>query len=136
MNSTASGRAQPVESGDSILREQVASAFASIRTAALTDRGVVLGDEAQAEAVLAEASHQGRPYQALLCDFRLAGGADGLDAGRRLQSRHGPGLALLLITGETAPERLQKVRDSKVTVLFKPVSAGALMQALADCAAS
>ena len=96
---------------------------------------LAVGDEAQAEAVLAEASHQGRPYQALLCDFRLAGGADGLDAGRRLQSRHGPGLALLLITGETAPERLQKVRDSKVTVLFKPVSAGALMQALADCAA-
>jgi hypothetical protein len=39
----------------------------------------------------------------------------------------------LLITGETAPQRLQQVRDAKVTVLFKPVGASALMQALADC---
>jgi signal transduction histidine kinase len=92
-----------------------------------------VGDETQAESALAEAAAQGRPFEALLCDFRLAGGADGLDAGRRLQRRYGESLPLLLITGETSPQRLQQVRDAKVTVLFKPVGASALMQALADC---
>ena len=95
-----------------------------------------VGDEAHAEAALAQAAGQGRPFEALVCDYRLAGGADGLDAGRRLQRRFGPALPLLLITGETAPERLQRVRDSKVAVLFKPVIAGALMRALVDCAAA
>jgi signal transduction histidine kinase len=89
-------------------------------------------DELQAGKALAEAVEQGRPYEALLCDYRLAGGADGLDAGLRLQGRYGPALRLLLVTGETAPERLQRVRDSKVAVLFKPVGAATLMQALAD----
>ena len=92
-----------------------------------------VGDEAHAEVALAQAAGQGRPFEALLCDYRLAGGADGLDAGQRLQRRFGSALPLLLITGETAPERLQRVRDSKVAVLFKPVAAGALMRALADC---
>ena len=88
--------------------------------------------EAQAQAELARADGAGRPYDALLCDLRLANGADGLDAGQRLQQPYGTALPLLLITGETAPERLQQVRDSKVPVLFKPVVAAALMQALAD----
>lgn len=91
-----------------------------------------VGSEAEAALALAQAGARGQPYQALLCDYRLANGADGLDAGQRLQQRFGPALPLLLITGETAPERLQRVRASKVTVLFKPVSARALMQALAD----
>ncbi|MCY7320186.1 MAG: response regulator [Ramlibacter sp.] len=94
-----------------------------------------VADETQAETELAQAIAGGRPYEALLCDYRLAGGADGLSAGQRLQRRFGPTLALLLITGETAPERLQRVRDSRVPVLFKPVGAKTLMQALADCAA-
>ena len=91
-----------------------------------------VSDEAEAAAALAQAAGQGRPYRALLCDYRLARGVDGLDAGQRLQRQFGPDLSLLLITGETAPERLRRVRASGVTVLFKPVSAHALMQALAD----
>ena len=105
-----------------------------LRSCSITATAV--GDEAQAQAALAQAVAAGRPYEALLCDYRLANGANGLDAGQRLQRRFGPALSLLLITGETAPERLQRVRDSKVPVLFKPVAANTLMQALADCQSS
>jgi signal transduction histidine kinase/CheY-like chemotaxis protein len=101
-----------------------------------------VADEAGAAAALRQASIEGRPFDLLVCDYRLADGADGLDAGLRLSQqlqgqRHGEqGAAtpLLLITGETAPERLQRVRESKVPVLFKPVVAASLLQAMAEVA--
>lgn len=88
-------------------------------------------DEAQALAHIARAEAAGQPFDALLCDYRLADGADGLQVALRLRARCGPSLALLLITGETAPERLQRVRDSGLPVLFKPVQPERLLQALA-----
>jgi hypothetical protein len=39
---TSADRVEPATPGEQILREQVASAFASIRTAALTDRAVAV----------------------------------------------------------------------------------------------
>lgn len=66
----------------------------------------------------------------LICDYRLADGANGLDVARRLSDHFAPNLPLLLVTGETAPDRLQRVRDSGVSVLFKPVAAEILITAL------
>ncbi|MCW5655540.1 hybrid sensor histidine kinase/response regulator [Hydrogenophaga sp.] len=91
-------------------------------------------DEGTAAMALSVARHNGDPFDAMLCDFRLADGADGLDAALRLRERFDPGMPLLLITGETAPERLQRVRDSGVPVLFKPVDPERLLQALAGLA--
>ncbi len=88
--------------------------------------------EAEAEAVLAQAALGGAPIEALLCDVRLADGADGLAAAQRLRARFGPGLPVLLITGETAPQRLKQVHDSGLRLLFKPVAADTLLQALAS----
>lgn len=87
--------------------------------------------EAEAEQALAAAHAAGEPFEVLLCDLRLREGASGLAAGQRLQQRFGPGLALLLVTGETAPERLRLVRESGVPVLYKPVQAQRLLDALA-----
>ena len=92
---------------------------------------VVVTDEAGAERALADARAVHQPFEALLCDSRLAEGADGLDAAVRLRER-ADGLPVLLVTGETSPERLQRVRESGVPVLFKPASATALIRALAD----
>jgi signal transduction histidine kinase/CheY-like chemotaxis protein len=86
--------------------------------------------EARADEALARATRTGEPFEALICDFRLADGADGLLAAQRLRARHAPALPLLLITGETAPERLQRVRDAGVPVLYKPVDPVALRRAL------
>ncbi|SFQ00844.1 hybrid sensor histidine kinase/response regulator [Variovorax sp. 770b2] len=103
-----------------------------------------VADEAGAAAALQWARREGRPFDLLLCDYRLADGADGLDAGLRLSQGAGRGegegegaaeIPLLLITGETSPARLQRVRESQVPVLFKPVVAAALFQAMAELAA-
>jgi signal transduction histidine kinase len=93
-----------------------------------------VADEAGAAAALRQAIGEGRPFDLLLCDYRLADGADGLDAGLRLSQGQGgsAGVPLLLITGETSPDRLQRVRESRVPVLFKPVVAASLLQAMAE----
>lgn len=88
-------------------------------------------DESVAAQALQAAAAAGRPFEALLCDYRLANGVDGLDAALRLRALASGDLPFLLVTGETAPARLQRVRELGVPVLFKPVGAGALVQALA-----
>ena len=92
----------------------------------------VARDEPQAIRAFEQAAANGQPLQALVCDYRLANGVDGLDLSQRLRQQFSPQLPLLLVTGETAPERLLTVRDSNLPVLFKPVAAAALMAALAS----
>jgi CheY-like chemotaxis protein len=75
---------------------------------------------------MSSAEAEGRPFELLLCDDRLANGGSALDAGLRLSQRSGMRIPLLLITGETAPDRLQRVRQSGVAVLFKPVDSDRL----------
>ncbi|QCB47835.1 hybrid sensor histidine kinase/response regulator [Hydrogenophaga sp. PAMC20947] len=102
--------------------------------ALLSSHGVqlqVVTDEAAAEHAFGQAAQEGRPFAALICDYRLAEGADGLEAAHRLRAAFNPDLPFLLMTGETSPQRLQRVRDTGVTVLFKPVVAQVLLQTLA-----
>ena len=95
-----------------------------------------VADEAAAAEALHQARAEGRPFGLLMCDYRLADGVDGLDVGLRLSRHLGTELPLLLITGETSPDRLQRVRESGVPVLFKPVAPDALLQAMAGLAAA
>jgi signal transduction histidine kinase/CheY-like chemotaxis protein len=97
---------------------------------------VAVADEAAAVEVLTHPDAQAKPFALLLCDYRLAEGVDGLDVGLRLRECFQPDASLLLITGETAPERLQHVRASGVPVLFKPVSAATLLQTMAELASA
>jgi signal transduction histidine kinase/CheY-like chemotaxis protein len=106
--------------------------------AALLDaHGIVVRvcrNEHEAAAALHGAEAAGQPFEALLCDYRLAEGGDGVQAALRLRHRAqaaGTALPVLLVTGETSPERLQQVRDSGMPVLYKPASAPALLDALA-----
>jgi CheY-like chemotaxis protein len=89
-----------------------------------------VADEAGAVDELARAEAEQQPFDMLLCDYRLADGADGLDAGLRLQQRLDGRVPLLLVTGETAPHRLLRVRESGVPVLFKPVVAETLLRTM------
>jgi signal transduction histidine kinase len=88
-------------------------------------------NEHEASVALDLAQRLGRPFEALLCDFRLADGVDGLDAALRLRSRGHVPMPVLLVTGETSAERLQRVHESGMAVLFKPATGPALLQALA-----
>jgi len=99
---------------------------------------LAVADEAAAAAALQQASSERRPFELLMCDYRLADGVDGLDVGLRLSGRQqgGPTIPLLLITGETSPDRLQRVRESGVPVLFKPVAADSLFRMMARAASA
>lgn len=70
------------------------------------------------------------PFDAFLCDMRLADNADGLDFAMRLPQLVPYAPPTLLVTGETGPQPLQRVRDAKLPVMFKPVAAAPLLEAL------
>lgn len=89
--------------------------------------------EAEAVAALKASVENESSFSLIICDFRLADGIDGLHVGQTL-SRRFFNIPLLLITGETAPERLLRVRESSVPVLFKPVSAERLLQSMMQAA--
>ena len=86
--------------------------------------------EGAAAETLRQAASEGRPFELLLCDYRLADGEDGLAVGLRLLERFQLAIPLLLITGETAPQQLRRAQSSGVPMLFKPVSAATLLQAM------
>ncbi len=94
---------------------------------------VAVPGEAEAAEWLAGGA-PGRPFVVLMCDYRLADGADGLEAGQRLCERFLTPQSLLLITGETSPERLLSARASGVPILFKPVVPAALLRAVLQVA--
>lgn len=70
------------------------------------------------------------PPDVVLADFRLRDGDDGLDAIRKLRRLY-PGLPALLISGDTAPERLREAHQSGVSLLHKPVPTELLRGSLA-----
>jgi CheY-like chemotaxis protein len=109
------------------------SAIAEAMAALLGSYGVefhAVRDEAAATAAFSQAAAQGTYFEALISDYRLADGANGLDVAQRLRHQFAPKLPVLLVTGETAPDKLRLVRDSGIPVLLKPVAADALLKSL------
>jgi len=103
--------------------------------ALLQSRGVeidVVVDEASARERLHRGIEEGEPIDVLICDYRLANDVDGLELGQRLLAGLDRPIPMILVTGETAPQRLRRVRESGVRVIFKPASAHVLLQSLAD----
>ena len=114
--------------------QEIREAMVGLLRSHAIDAHAVYSEEGAAKA-LRHAASEGRPFDLLLCDYRLADGADGLDAGLRLSQCATQGTTatpLLLITGETSPDRLLRVRESGVPVLFKPVVADSLLLAMAE----
>jgi signal transduction histidine kinase/CheY-like chemotaxis protein len=67
----------------------------------------------------------------LIADFRLACPNGGLGTIAAVRARL-PGLPALLITGDTAPDRLREAHAANIPVLHKPVCAEVLQQAMAQ----
>jgi signal transduction histidine kinase len=65
----------------------------------------------------------------VLADFRLGGGATGLQAVQRLRQGR-PDLPAIIVTGDTAPEQLAKLDGSGIDVLYKPVAPERLVEAM------
>lgn len=65
----------------------------------------------------------------IVVDFRLRAGESGIEAVEELRRRLGP-VPALLVTGDTAPERLKEAEASGLPMLHKPVAPEALRMAM------
>jgi signal transduction histidine kinase len=83
---------------------------------------VVEGDDAQD--VLRQLP--GRAADALIADVRLARGRDGRHEVRLLQSQWQAAVPALIVSGETAPQRVQALDGAELSWLAKPVTADRL----------
>ncbi|MEQ1531898.1 MAG: ATP-binding protein, partial [Methylococcales bacterium] len=66
----------------------------------------------------------------LIIDYRLTDNVSGIDVARNLQKRFGYPIAVLIITGDTGPERLQEAEASGFPLLHKPVQPAKLRSML------
>lgn len=74
----------------------------------------------------------GWPVQMLISDYRLRENQTGAEAIRQVRDALQAPLPALIITGDTAPERLREARDSGVPLLHKPLSPAQLYRVLVN----
>ena len=58
----------------------------------------------------------------IICDYRLRDGENGIGVIKRLQSNYNERVPAVLITGDTASNRLQEAQESGLVLLHKPVA--------------
>lgn len=68
--------------------------------------------------------------EAIVCDYRLRESRNGAEVIQALRTFYGCALPALLVTGDTAPERLKEAADSGLPLLHKPVAPDQLWSAL------
>jgi len=88
------------------------------------------GDDALAQL----AAHE-RPPELIVCDYRLGGGADGIDAIARARAAVGD-MPAILVTADTSSRTAAAARAAGVPLLHKPVSPMKLRALLAQLLAA
>ena len=68
----------------------------------------------------------------IICDYRLRGDENGIAVIRRLQQAFEHEIPAMLVTGDTAPDRLQEAQASGLLLLHKPVPHGRLRAAIGN----
>jgi CheY-like chemotaxis protein len=71
-------------------------------------------------ALIQLAEREQRP-DLIISDYHLANGRTGLEAIERIDAAFGASIPAVLISGDTAPERLRDARDRGYILLHKPV---------------
>lgn len=84
-----------------------------------------------AEAVMARLS-EASPPDLLICDYRLPGRKTGVAEIEILRCKFGRSIPAMLITGDTAPDRIAEARASGFLLLHKPVSNARLRAAIGN----
>jgi signal transduction histidine kinase/ActR/RegA family two-component response regulator len=64
---------------------------------------------------------EGRPLDVVISDFRLRNNEDGIALVEKIRALLGRQLPALLVTGDTAPERVRQAQQSGLRALYKPV---------------
>lgn len=88
---------------------------------------VVAGTIAEA---VARCREQPRPPRVIVADYRLGQGRTGTEAIGRLRSEFGAGIAGILLTGDTSPDRLRDAKRSGLHLLHKPIRPEDLAQVI------
>ena len=68
----------------------------------------------------------------IICDYRLRDGENGIAVIEKLRSEYNEAIPAMLITGDTAPDRLAEAKASSLLLLHKPVSNGKLRAAIVN----
>lgn len=95
-------------------------------------RSMLLGWEAEVvaaasgEELLERIRASDRSLSIILCDYRLRAGEDGTEVIRRVHEWLGYRTPAILITGDTASDRVRLAHDSGFHVLYKPIAPGKL----------
>lgn len=70
----------------------------------------------------------------LICDYRLRGSETGVDVIESLRNEFNTDIPAILLTGDTAPERIRKIGSTGLPVLHKPLREEQLGEAIAQYA--
>jgi CheY-like chemotaxis protein len=68
----------------------------------------------------------------IICDYRLRGAENGIDVVRQLRTECNETVPAMLVTGDTASDRLVEAQASGLLLLHKPVPKGKLRAAIAN----
>jgi signal transduction histidine kinase/CheY-like chemotaxis protein len=68
----------------------------------------------------------------IICDYRLRGAENGVDVVRQLRTQCNEAVPAMLVTGDTALDRLVEAQASGLLLLHKPVPKGKLRAAIAN----
>lgn len=71
-------------------------------------------------------------FDLIVADHRLGPGLNGTEAAKRIRAQAGWPIPTLVITGDTAPERISEVHDTGLDMLHKPVAPDVLRRKLAE----
>ena len=89
----------------------------------------VIAAESAAEAIRLLSARE-RPPAMILADYRLREGRTGTEAIRDVCGLYHRTIPSIIITGDTAPERIREAEASGISVLHKPVTPPVLLSAL------
>jgi CheY-like chemotaxis protein len=98
----------------------------------LEDWGYRVAASADLAAALAAIDGLGSPPVFVVTDFRLPGGANGVEAIRAIGERVGRPVPGIILTGDTDPARAKEAKMLGCVLMLKPVSLGSLKHAIAS----
>jgi signal transduction histidine kinase/CheY-like chemotaxis protein len=93
-----------------------------VATKLLTKWGCRVHDGELPHEVLKPMSEAGIRPDILICDYRLPQGQTAIDGIKQLQELWDKDIPTLVLTGDTAPLTLKKIRDSGALLLHKPIA--------------
>lgn len=93
--------------------------------------GVGLITGRSAEDALEQLKQIGKAPDFLITDYSLQEGMNGIEVARRFREAYGAELPVLVLTGDTAPDTMQRISDAGHKIMHKPVRPARLRAALA-----